>query len=53
MDTLYNTIKIRFTICNTKCFNSLMRQIIDNKDTTYSPLALYFLLDNNLIDNNA
>ena len=29
-----------------------MRQIIDNKDTTYSPLALYFLIDNNLIDNN-
>ena len=29
-----------------------MRQIIENKDTTYSPLALYFLIDNNLIDNN-
>ena len=26
-----------------------MREIIKNKDTTYSPLALYFLLDNQLI----
>ena len=25
--------------------------IIEEKDTTYSPLALYYLLDNNLIEN--
>ena len=29
-----------------------MKQIIEDKDSTYSPLALYFLLDNKLIDNN-
>tara|TARA_B110001452_G_scaffold3568_1_gene3231 strand:- start:677 stop:1321 length:645 start_codon:yes stop_codon:yes gene_type:complete len=29
-----------------------LKSIIKKKDTTYSPLALYFLIDNNLIDNN-
>ena len=28
-----------------------MKEIIEDKDSTYSPLALYFLLDNKLIDN--
>ena len=28
-----------------------MKEIIDTKDPTYSPLALYFLLDNNLLNN--
>ena len=27
-----------------------MREIIENKNSTYSPLALYFLIDNQLID---
>ena len=27
--------------------------VIEKKDTTYSPLALYYLLDNNLIENSA
>ena len=26
-----------------------MKEIIEDKDSTYSPLALYFLIDNNLI----
>jgi predicted negative regulator of RcsB-dependent stress response len=30
---------------------SLMKEIIQDKDTTYSPLGLYFLIDNNLIEN--
>ena len=29
-----------------------LKSIIYKKDTTYSPLALYFLIDNNLIENN-
>ena len=33
-----------------KAIISLKKVIID-KDSTYSPLALYFLIDNNLIDN--
>ena len=31
---------------------SSMVKIVEDKDTTYSPLALYFIIDNNLIDNN-
>ena len=30
-----------------------MREIVEDQDTTYSPLALYFLIDNNLIDNKS
>ena len=28
-----------------------LKEVIKNKNSTYSPLALYFLIDNNLIDN--
>ena len=28
-----------------------MKEVIEEKDPSYSPLALYYLLDNNLIDN--
>ena len=28
-----------------------MKDIVNDKDSTYSPLALYFLIDNNLIEN--
>ena len=30
---------------------SKLKDIINDKDSTYSPLALYFIIDNNLIDN--
>ena len=42
--TEYNNEKKTDTI-------SSMKEIINYKDSTYSPLALYFLIDNNLIDN--
>tara|TARA_Y100000816_G_scaffold40533_1_gene25452 strand:+ start:423 stop:1067 length:645 start_codon:yes stop_codon:yes gene_type:complete len=29
----------------------LLKEVINKKDSTYSPLALYFLIDNNLIEN--
>ena len=48
----YNKAVIAYKNGNNKEIYSSMRQIIDNKDTTFSPLALYFLIDNNLIDNN-
>ena len=48
----YNKAVIAYKNGNKKEIYSSMRQIIENKDTTYSPLALYFLIDNNLIDNN-
>ena len=28
-----------------------MKEVVKDKDSTYSPLALYYLIDNNLIDN--
>ena len=28
-----------------------MKEVIQDQDSTYSPLALYFLIDNNLIEN--
>ena len=31
---------------------SLMKEIIEVKDTTYSPLALYFIIDNNIINSD-
>ncbi len=30
---------------------SEMKEVVEDKDSTYSPLALYYLVDNNLIDN--
>ncbi len=30
---------------------SIMKEIVKDKDNTYSPLALYFLIDNDLVDN--
>lgn len=30
---------------------ALLKEIINDKDSTYSPLSLYFLIDNNLIEN--
>ncbi len=45
----YNATVIQFESGDkSKVFN-LMKEIIEDKDKTYSPLAFYFLLDNNLI----
>ena len=32
---------------------STMKQVVEDKDRTYSPLALYFLIDNNLLENKS
>ena len=32
---------------------SSMKQVVEDKDSTYSPLALYFLIDNNLLENKS
>ena len=47
----YNDVVIRYE--NKKDLNvvELMKDIIYEKDSTYSPLALYFLIDNDLIKN--
>ena len=48
----FNLIKIDYKKNQKqKTINELV-EIINQNDVTYSPLALYFLLDNNLIENN-
>ena len=47
----YNSTIIKYENGDKAKTISLMKEIIDDKDITYSPLGLYFLIDNNLIDN--
>ena len=48
----FNLVKINYKeVEKNKTINQLT-EIIKRNDATYSPLALYFLLDNNLIENN-
>ena len=47
----YNQIILSYDSSNKKKIINRLVYIVDEKDTTYSPLALYFLLDNNLIEN--
>ena len=45
----YNSMVIEFEDGDKSKVISSMKEIVKKKDTTYSPLAFYFLLDNNLI----
>ena len=47
----YNQIILSYDSSNKEKIINKLVYIVDEKDTTYSPLALYFLLDNNLIEN--
>jgi|TARA_B100001248_G_scaffold251001_1_gene225648 hypothetical protein len=47
----YNSAIIDYQDTNKSITASKLKDIINNKDSTYSPLALYFIIDNNLIDN--
>ena len=47
----YNSAIIEYDISNKSKIISILKDIINAKDETYSPLALYFIIDNNLIDN--
>ena len=47
----YNSTIIEYQDTNKSITASKLKDIINNKDSTYSPLALYFIIDNNLIDN--
>ena len=47
----FNLITIDFKIEKKKVSIDKLINIINRNDSTYSPLALYYLLDNNLIDN--
>tara|TARA_B100001057_G_scaffold240958_1_gene241294 strand:- start:613 stop:1257 length:645 start_codon:yes stop_codon:yes gene_type:complete len=48
----YNSAIIEYKSVNETQTIESMIEIVKNKDKTYSPLALYFLLDNNLLKNN-
>ena len=45
----YNTAVIEYESGEKSKIINLMKDIIEDKDKTYSPLAFYFLLDNDLI----
>ena len=47
----YNTAIIDYKNGDKTKIVLTLQEVIKNKDSTYSPLALYFLIDNNLIDN--
>ena len=48
----YNLLVAKFETENKDNIISELKNIIEIKDKTYSPLAFYFLLDNNLLDSN-
>ena len=45
----YNSAVITYEKGDQLKVTNIMKEIINDKDKTYSPLALYFLIDNNLI----
>ena len=47
----YNKSVIEYNNGNKKQVSLSMRELVEDQDATYSPLALYFLIDNNLIEN--
>ena len=48
----YNLITIKFASGDKNKFKNELIDIINAKDRTYSPLALYFLIDNNIVNEN-
>ena len=48
----YNNISINFKSLNEKEVKSQLVEIIDEKNSTYSPLALYFIIDNDIKSSN-
>ena len=47
----YNSAVIKFNEGDRNNALLIMKKVIENRDATYSPLALYFLIDNELIQN--
>ena len=46
----YNSAIIEYENGNDLKIVELMKEVVEDTDSTYSPLALYFLIDNNLIN---
>jgi len=51
ISNLYNSTILSYSKKNRDLIISNLEKIILKKDTTYSPLSLYFIIDNGLIDN--
>ena len=49
----FNSVKINYKENQKQTSINKLVEIINQNDATYSPLALYFLLDNNLIEDNS
>ena len=49
----YNSALINYEGGDKSKTTQIMKEVIEDKDSTYSPLALYFLIDNKLIKNKA
>tara|TARA_B000000609_G_scaffold152476_1_gene139939 strand:+ start:897 stop:1541 length:645 start_codon:yes stop_codon:yes gene_type:complete len=49
----YNSAIIEYEAANKSKIIPILKDIIDAKDATYSPLALYFIIDNNLINDKS
>ena len=49
----FNIVKINYKKNQKQKTVSELVEIVNQNDVTYSPLALYFILDNNLIENSA
>jgi len=47
----YNSAVIEYENGDKSKIVSKLEEVIKDKDTTYSPLALYYLIDNNLVEN--
>jgi len=45
----YNSIIIEYSEKNREATKNALIELINKKDSTYSPLSLYFLIDNNLV----
>ena len=48
----YNLVTIKFISGDKNKFENELIDIVNEKDRTYSPLALYFLIDNNIVNKN-
>ena len=49
----YNSAVIEYSNGAKSKATLIMKEVVEDKEATYSPLALYFLIDNNLIDNKS
>ena len=50
ISNLYNKTIIDFNDKNKKTTSDTLIEIVNKKDPTYSPLSLYFIIDNNLLE---